>query len=149
VLRILDPCAGKGALTKPWRRRRVIAFEIERCSDFFSCPKRIDCDLVLCNPPFNQEQDSPAVYKPEQFLRRIVEVVLPKTPIALIVPMGMRLNQNKGSKRWRWLRDRAPAISSIVSLPRDIFGSVDFHCEVLLFNMPRLKPHYFLPDRYL
>jgi hypothetical protein len=47
------------------------------------------------------------------------------------------------------LRDKAPAISSIISLPRDIFGSVDFHCEVLLFNMPRLKPHYFLEDRYL
>jgi type I restriction enzyme M protein len=149
VLRILDPCAGTGALTKPWRGRRGIAFEIERGKDFFSCPDRIDCDLVLCNPPFNQEHDSPAVYKPEQFLRRIVEVVPPKTPIALIVPMGMRLNQNKGSKRWRWLRDKAPAITSIISLPRDLFGDVDFHCEILLFNMPRLKPHYFLPDRYL
>jgi type I restriction enzyme M protein len=149
VMRILDQCAGKGALTKPWKGRRVIAFEIERRKDFFSCPERIDCDLVLCNPPFNSEQDSPAVYKPEQFLRRIVEVVPPKTPIAMIVPMGMRLNQNKGSKRWRWLRDTAPAITSIISLPRDIFGSVDFHCEVLLFNMPKLKPHCFLPDRYL
>ena len=25
----------------------------------------------------------------------------------------------------------------------------DFHCEVLLFNMPKLKSHYFLEDRYL
>jgi hypothetical protein len=148
VRRILDPCAGEGALTKPWKGRRVVAFEIERGKDFFSCPERIDCDLVLCNPPFNREIESPAVYRPEQFLRRIVEVVPPKTPIALIAPMGMRLNQRKCSKRWRWLRDQAPAISSIISLPIDIFSSVAFHCEVLLFNMPRLKPHYFLPDRY-
>ena len=49
--------------------------------------------------------------------------------------MGVRLNQNKGSKRWRWLRDRAPAITSIISLPRDIFGSVDFHCEILLLDL--------------
>ena len=47
VKRILDPCAGKGSPTKPWRGRRVIAFEIERGKDFFSCPERIDCDLVL------------------------------------------------------------------------------------------------------
>ncbi len=87
VMRILDPCAGNGALTRPWRGRRVIAFEIERGKDFFSCPERIACDLVLCNPPFNQELDAPAVYKPEQFLRRIMEVVPSKTPIALIAPM--------------------------------------------------------------
>ena len=61
-------------MTKPWRGRRVIAFEIERGKDFFECPDRIECDLVLCNPPFSQEGDSPAVYQPERFLRRIVEV---------------------------------------------------------------------------
>ena len=109
VRTILDPCAGKGAISRPWKGRRIISFEIERGKDFFACPERIDCDLVLCNPPFNQDLDSPAVYKPEQFLRRILEVVPPRTPIALIAPMGMRLNQNKGSKRWRWLRDEAHA----------------------------------------
>jgi type I restriction enzyme M protein len=146
---ILDPCAGDGALTSPWNERRLIAFEIEQGKDFFRCPDRIGCDLVLCNPPFTQAQDSPGLYPPERFLRRIALVVPPKTPIAMIVPMCMRLNQTRGSKRWRWLRDEAPAITSIVSLPRDVFGAVDFHCEILLFNMPRLKPHYFLPDGYL
>jgi type I restriction enzyme M protein len=63
--------------------------------------------------------------------------------------MGMRLHQEKKSKRWRWLRDEAPPITSIISLPRDTFPNVDYHVEILLFDMPRLKPHYFLHDRYL
>jgi hypothetical protein len=146
---ILDPCAGKGAMTKPWRGRQVVAFEIAKRKDFFLCSSRIECDLVLCNPPFSQDAECVTGYQPEQFLRRIVEVVPRRTPIVLITPMGMRLHQEKRSKRWRWLRDEAPAITSIISLPRDVFPSVDYHVEILLFNMPRLKPHYFLPDRYL
>jgi len=31
----------------------------------------------------------------------------------------------------------------------DVFDGVEFHSEILLFNMPKLKPHYFLPDKYL
>ena len=104
---------------------------------------------MLCNPPFQQDPESPSVYRPEQFLRRILAVVPPRTPIAMIAPMGMRLNQNTGSKRWRWFRDDVPQISGIVSLPRDIFCEVDFHCEILLLNLPKLKPHYFLPDEYV
>ena len=33
--------------------------------------------------------------------------------------------------------------------PMDAFENVPFHAEILLFNMPKLEPHYFLPDRYL
>ena len=40
-------------------------------------------------------------------------------------------------------------ITSIVTLPHDVFGSVKVHSEILLFNMPKLKPHHFLPDKYL
>ena len=149
VQTILDPCAGRGALTKPWRSRRVIGFEVEAEKDFFECPNRIECDLVLCNPPFSQDGESSTGYQPEGFLRRIVEVVPRHTPIVLITPMGMRLHQEKRSKRWRWLRDDAPPITSIISLPRDTFPNVDYHVEILFFNMPKLKPHYFLPDRFL
>jgi ParB-like chromosome segregation protein Spo0J len=42
-----------------------------------------------------------------------------------------------------------PPITSIVTLPHDVFQSVKVHSEILLFNMPKLKPHYFLPDKYL
>ncbi len=60
--------------------------------------------------------------------------------------MGFRLNQRKISKRWKWLRDNCPPITSIISLPLDIFDNVQFHSEILIFNVPKLKPHYFLPD---
>ena len=77
--------------------------------------------------------------------------VIPKgTPIVLFTPMAMRLDQTSRSSRWRWLRDHCPPITSIITLPHDAFGGgVKVHCEILLFNMPKLKPHYFLPDKYL
>ena len=149
VKTILDPCAGLGAMTKPWRGWRVISFEIEAGKDFFECPKRIECDLVLCNPPFSQDGEGSTGYQPERVLEADRRGGPRHTPIVLITPMGMRLHQEKKSKRWRWLRDEAPPITSIISLPRDAFPAVDYHVEILLFDMPKLKPHYFLPDRYL
>ena len=59
--------------------------------------------------------------------------------------MGMRLHQEKRSKRWRWLRDEAPAITSIISLADGTLPVRGLPREILLFNMPKLKPHYFLP----
>jgi len=52
-------------------------------------------------------------------------------------PMGFRLNgQQKGNQKY-------PPISSIISLPLDIFPKVAFHSEILIFNLPNLQPHYF------
>ncbi len=65
---ILDPCAGNGNLTRPWRGRNVIQYEIAWGKDFFSGPSRIAADLVLCNPPFNNG-DGEARFVPELFLR--------------------------------------------------------------------------------
>ena len=45
--------------------------------------------------------------------------------------------------------DHCPPITSIITPPHDAFGSVKCHAEILLFNLPKLKPHYFLPDKYL
>ena len=146
---ILDPCSGRGALTRPWSKRRVIGFEIAEGKDFFGGPDRIDCDLVLCNPPFNSGEEYARILLPERFLARIVEVVPPGTPIALFAPMGLRLNCVKGARRYRWLREECPPVTSIVSLPRDIFPGCEFHSEVLLFNMPKLGPHHLLTDEYL
>ena len=145
---ILDPCAGAGALTKPWKGTKVVAYEILRGRDFRGCPRRIACDLVLCNPPFNNDAGE-RQFLPEVFLRRIFEVVPPGTPIVLFAPMTLRLDQASGSSRWRWLRDRCPPITSIVTLPHDAFISVKVHSEILLFGMPKLLPHYFLPDSAL
>lgn len=148
VKTILDPCAGKGNLTRPWKGCKVIAFEASKGKDFFSCPQRIDCDLVLCNPPWSgggKSAKSPIAL----FLERILEVVPPKTPIALIAHWSFRMDQDKASSRWRWLRDECPPITGTVTLPHDIWSDAKVHSEILLFHMPKLRPHYFLPDEYL
>lgn len=146
---ILDPCAGRGALTVPWPDCEVISFEIQRGRDFFAHATGIDCDLVLANPPFNAGPGGAREFLPAKFLRHILDLVRPGTPIVLIAPMGMRLNQRERSRRWRWLRDHVPPITGIVSLPSDAFDGVAFHTEILLFNLERLGPHHFLPDAYL
>ena len=149
VQTILDPSAGAGALTRPWKNVKVIVYEISKGRDFFDCPDHIHCNLCLCNPPFNNSNGETR-FLPQLFLERIVKVVPPKTPIVLFTPMAMRLDQTTKSARWRWLRDNCPPITGIVSLPHDVFGkSVKVHSEILLFNTPRLKPHYFVPDEYL
>jgi type I restriction enzyme M protein len=149
VRRILDPCAGNGNLTKPWKRRKVITFEIKTGEDFFDSPDRIKCDLVLCNPPFSGDNGGAKKNLVPLFLKRILEITPPKTPIVLFTPMTFRLGLNRKSSRLRWLRDDCPAITSIISLPRDAFPGIEYHCEILLFNMRRLKSHYFLPDQCL
>jgi hypothetical protein len=149
VRTILDPCAGRDNLTTPWERAEVVSYEIKWGRDFLATTGRIDCDLVLCNPPFSGDNGGGKVNLVPVFLRRILELVPPETPIVLFAPMTFRLGQKMTSSRWRWVRDECPPITSIVSLPRDVFPAVDYHCEVLLFNMPKLRPHYFLPDEYL
>lgn len=148
VKTILDPCAGKGNLTRPWKGCKVIAFEATKGKDFFAGPDRIDCDLVLCNPPWSgggKSAKSPIAL----FLERILQVVPKGTPIALIAHWSFRMDQDRGSTRWRWLRDECPAITGIITLPHDIWSDAKVHSEILLFNLPKLKPHYFLPDEYL
>lgn len=148
VKTILDPSAGDGALTKPWERREVISFEITDEKDFFQSPEWIDVDLALCNPPFNDTSGSNR-FLPLLFLQRIVKIIPAGTPIAFIAPLTMRIDQAARSERWHWLRDCCPPISSIISLPYDVFPGVKVHTEVLLYNMPKLRPHYFLSDEYL
>jgi type I restriction enzyme M protein len=114
--------------------------------------------LVLCNPPFNTYEDNRTWMKehnlgkallPEVFADKIFELYGDDVRLILFVPMGMRLNQRTFSKRWRKMRDKYPDISSIISLPLNIFPNVEFHNEILIFNIDGLKPHYFLPEMYL
>ena len=48
-----------------------------------------------------------------------------------------------------WLRDCGAEITSIISLPLDIFPDVEFHAEILIFNVSGIQPHYFLPEEAL
>ena len=152
---ILDPAIGKGSLIEPWRKKKckIIGVDIDRnsrryCDTFihskfeniegweFETP-----ELVICNPPFNGAKGK-KLYS-EVFLRKIVELFGNSVPVVLFAPMGFRLNQTLRSSRWNWLKDTIE-ISSIISLPCDCFDKVKFHTEILIFNVPELKPHYLL-----
>jgi len=102
-------------------------------------------DLVICNPPFNRDTKIKGRrLVPELFFDRAVELWGSTLAMVLICPMGFRLNQRKKSTRWRKLRI-SPQITSIVSLPLDIFEGVLFHSEVLMFGVHGLPAHSFLP----
>ena len=69
VRTILDPCAGRDNLTTPWERAEVVSYEIKRGRDFLATTGRIDCDLVLCNPPFSGDNGGGKVNLVPVFLR--------------------------------------------------------------------------------
>lgn len=152
---ILDPSIGKGSLIKPWRKKKctIIGVDIDKKSKRY-CDKFIHSkfedveswiykmpDLILCNPPFNGAKGR-KLYS-EVFLRQIVELFSNRVPVVLFAPMGFRLNLTVKSSRWNWLKNTI-GIDSIISLPKNCFDKVIFHTEILIFNVPELKPHYFL-----
>jgi len=155
---VLDPAIGTGRLTNPWYDAgyHVIGVDIvdhkPRCHQFilgrYEDISEIESpDLVVCNPPFNGCEGK-RLY-PEIFLAHTFELFGVGQPVVLFAPMGLRLNQRKHSARWRWLRESKARITSIIDLPLDIFPGVEFHAEILVFNIDGLRPHYFLPDEAL
>ena len=159
---ILDPCAGTGNLTRPWRgKARTVSFEIKRGKDFFERTKPLDdVGLVICNPPFNGNPDSKELF-PSRFLYHILELVPSDTPVVFFAPFGFLLNARSGTQiyagrtnRYAWLRDNCPPITSIIPLPQDVFVPPDaegpmVHSQILMFNMDWLEPCIFVPDEYL
>lgn len=151
---ILDPAIGKGSLTKLWQKAgvKIIGVDIDpvgkKYSDTFIHNKFEDIEkwkhekpeLIIANPPFNGNR--PILY-PELFLRHITILFGEKVKVVLFVPIGFRLNVKLTSARWQWLINSKIKITSIISLPVNCFGPV-FHSEILCFNLPKLKPHYFL-----
>tara|TARA_R110000787_G_scaffold86788_1_gene184965 strand:- start:4200 stop:4742 length:543 start_codon:yes stop_codon:yes gene_type:complete len=140
--KILDPCCGDRRLTELFDCD-VINYEIKEGKDFLKETNKIDCDLVIMNPPFNLG-GSGRKLSVEVFMDKVLSLVDNQIPIILITPMGFRLNQRIKSKRWKKIRDTYPPITSIISLPLDIFENTLFHCEILCFNCNELNPHYFL-----
>ena len=81
------------------------------------------------------------------FFDKCLEVWGKELKMVMIAPMGFRLNQRMKSTRWKKLRDCGVDITSILSLPLDIFPGVQFHSEVLFFNIEAEKSHFFLDVR--
>jgi hypothetical protein len=166
---ILDPCVGGGNMINPWFKSRIQYFlgidpepdtdiqdarYMQLVCSFESIEKqhiniayKQTPPLVLANPPWRGHWGRK--HFPEIFLRKCVELFGTKVPIIMCVPMGTTLNLTKSSKRYSWLRDSGPQITSVISVPRDLYPGIQFHTQILLFNIKRVKPHYFLPDEVM
>lgn len=115
--------------------------------------------LVIMNPPFNVGSETISYIKdkkygngtarpflPEVWLDKVIELFGNDIPIVMFTPYGFRLNLkslNNGSKRYvKFKNNVIPKISSIISLPVDIYDEVKFHSEIIIFNIKGLDPHY-------
>jgi hypothetical protein len=68
---------------------------------------------------------------PEVWLQKIIALYGKDIPIVLFAPYGMRLNQSLNSKRWqKFTNGEYPKISSIITLPKDIYSDVLFHRDI-------------------
>ena len=138
---ILDCCAGDKRLTNNFKYAQIITYEIKEGTDFLEEDRHLNVDLCIFNPPFNAGTGKKLLI--ETFLDKVLELCNFSIGIIMITPMGFRLNNNFNSKRRvNFKKNKYPEITSIISLPMDIFYNTLFHCEVLIFNIDFLKPHY-------
>lgn len=159
---IFDPCSGQNSLLWPWWTHRghpiwgndndpsLLKTEISNSDlDFLTSEKyqwesyfsKQRPSLVLCNPPFNGLAPKLA---PEVWLDKIIELFGKEVPIVLFAPVGFFGNLTLTSKRkMKFENGVYPAISSIISLPMDVFEGVKFHSQILIFNIKGLQSHYF------
>jgi len=163
---IFDPCVGSGSLLRPWQNDSydVLGIDIEyqgfkntKVQNYLQMTKKDikeNIALVIMNPPFNIDKKTKEYIKqhyggrpllPEVWLQKALNLVDKNTPIVMFTPYGFRLNQTEHSTRWlRFYNQEYPEITSIISLPKDAFEGILFHSEVLCFNLPQLKGHYFV-----
>ncbi|MDA3812363.1 MAG: N-6 DNA methylase [Spirochaetaceae bacterium] len=195
---VFDPACGSGNLLEPFKDKVTVGCDIEDFGadidnfiqeDFLSWKSGdYPMDLVNMNPPYNHSKESSKKYGrgsllPELFADKCFKIFGKDVKMILFTPMGLRLNtrcySTKQGARYRNIRDNWGPITSIVSLPLDVFPNADFNPEgiigykgqkgkkvlgglkksnikrketqqeILFFNMPKLKPHYCLPDKVI
>ena len=139
---ILDSCCGDKRLTNNFKNCNIINYEIKEGKDFLLETNKIDCDLCIMNPPFNA--GTGRKLSVEKFMNKVLELCNRDIGIIMITPMGFRLNiRKKSERRNNFINNKYPDITSIISLPLDTFENTLYHCEILIFNIQGLKPHYF------
>lgn len=126
---VLDPCAGNGNLTQPFQQSETISFEIKNGRDFFAQTAKVDCDLVLCNPPWRQL---------EPFLFHIVRCVGRDTPIVHFGPMESLHHPSSPLFRYLLSPD-APTLHAVTVLPSNTFPKVGTQGVILWLNLPAVS----------
>jgi hypothetical protein len=163
----MDPCSGQGSLLTPWEEvgYRTWSNDLDPNSiaddnvDFLTLtdigePTKKEKLLILCNPPFNGAKpklapEMQSVYNAsialgQLWLDKIIELFGKDAPIVFFALIGLRIcNSIKGTRYQKFINGHYPPITSIISFPRAIFTNVEFHTEILIFNIPNLQPHYF------
>lgn len=166
---IFDPCVGQGSLLIPWRDNHYTVFgddvvyqgfPLRSLHDYLTSKKEdynFTPGLVLINPPFNKSAElrksslqmgikgNPLM--PEVFLLKTIQLFGNNVRIVLFTPYGLRLNNDKSSRRLGlFTSGKYPRITSMVSLPKDIYSQVKFHSEILMFNTTNARAHYFFKE---
>ena len=137
---ILDPCAGNGNLTRPFRpRSQVIEYEIRHGSDFFEA-REIACNLVICNPTWKDAL---------RWLQKIVEVVGNQTPIVFMCPVLFFIGYKTAPCRQYLDSPDAPKLDHITPLPADTFVKVYCPAAILWLNLPEVRDVALVPSRCL
>jgi hypothetical protein len=161
--RIIDPACGSGNLLFPWVANRFdyLAVDTEDHSDRFHpgtflqdnflttekiTPEKTD--FFLINPPFNNSgKKGVRSFLPERFLDKITKWWGPRVPVVLFAPMGFRLNQRVHSSRWRKFQGKnSMNLTHVMALPLDTFPGVEFHMEILFFNINAKLPFFVDPE---
>ena len=165
---IFDPAVGTGQLLKYFTEDYfctygcdIIDYKDRDFTDYFYQHSFLEKDkfsftpdLVVMNPPFNTYQLNKDYLKehsmgkallPEVFIDKVFSL-WPRVKLVSIVPMGFRLNQRIKSSRWKKYSklelSGEQRITSIMSIPLDTFSGVEFHVEVLFWNMYNMQAHY-------
>jgi len=162
---IIDPCVGRGSLVMPFMNAGydVLGIDIEEQGFRGKFLHRNYLEikkgelpspvLVIMNPPFNIDQKTREYIQthysarpllPEVWLIKAIELFGREIPIVMFTPYGFRLNLTEKSKRWtNFIGGVYPEITSIISLPKNLFENTLFHSEVIVFNVYGMKGHYF------
>jgi type I restriction-modification system DNA methylase subunit len=99
-------------------------------------------DIIVMNPPFNGNGRGKNLLFPHLFLKEVFDAFGYDIPVIMITGDNFLNNNRTKSSRLQWLSDNDINITSIMTLPLDVFDDTLFNAQVLFFNMPKLKPYY-------
>ena len=153
---VYDPCIGvSGGMTNIFRENGSFIYgsDIDKkseevCDIFFHQDiKELDLpdfkpDLIVMNPPFNGNGRGKNLLFPHLFLKTIFDKFGEDQKVIMITGDNFLNNNSINSKRLEYISNGKFDITSIMTLPLDIFENIRFNTQVLFFNMPKLKPYY-------
>jgi len=151
---IYDPCIGKGGMTKYFFENdnyKVIGSDIENvgqnyCHEFYNQDIKnlninIKPDCVIMNVPFNGNGRGKNLLFPHLFLKTIFDKFGEDMPVVMITGDNFLNNNSLNSKRLKYISDGSFKITSITTLPLNVFEGIKFNAQVLYFNMDKLQPY--------